>query len=557
MKKILSLMLVAMLLLTTAVWAETEENASRIDFSLEYNSKNTVTVPAGTEIQVDLVLKNEESYKVFTLADEIEFDETFFDYIGEITAMTDKVSAERQSYTTDGLDVIKVMGSYTTAKTYGTAQHLVSFKLRVKAGATGFGVVKSDPDTVMVCGNSNYATKNTDLTIIIGDGTVEQRVLSFDTNGGNAIAALVKEKGETVNLSAYTPVRDGYTFDGWYTDNDTFLNKVTSIVLDDNTTVYAKWTKIPTGGGGGGGGFAVPEYTLTFETNGGTPIDTVSKTKNTTVDLSQYNTQKEGFRFDGWYTDKALTQRVTEITMTANLSVYAKWSTDNSDNISDSSGHKPSIFTDKHDAYIVGREGGFFYPDDDLTRAETAEILYRLLTDDIRTGAQTTENKFEDVPADEWFNTSVSTLANLGIINGRTAELFAPNEPITRAEFTAMLVRVSDLTYSGEDMFADISNHWANAYINNAASANWVNGENGFFRPDDKITRAEAVTLLNRVLNRLPESEADLLDDMTTPPDNNDKTAWYYLAVQEAVNGHIYQMKADGIHETWTELLTD
>ncbi len=318
--------------------------------------------------------------------------------------------------------------------------------------------------------------------------------------------------------------------------------------------IYTYLLKSESSSGGGGGGGTVT-YKLTFEANGGTSVDAVSRARNTVVDLSGYTTTKSGYDFDGWYTDKELTKRAAEIKMTENTTVYAKWIENESGSTAKPS-YRPDIFTKEHYAYIVGRDGGYFCPDADLTRAEAAEMLYRLLSGEVRTEARTTENGFADVNESDWFNVSVSTLAGLGAIRGRTSEIFAPNEKITRAEFATIMVRISDMEirYDGEDLFADIATHWAREYINRAASVDWVIGYDGYFRPDYSITRAEVVTLINRVLKRQPEGKTDLLHNMLTPPDNTDENVWYYLAVQEAVNNHDYELKEDGVHEKWTSL---
>lgn len=379
----------------------------------------------------------------------------------------------------------------------------------------------------------------------------QKYTLTFNTNGGSEIKSVTEKENSEIDLSKYTPSKSGYNFKGWYSDAS-LTKKITSITLDSDKTVYAKWEKISSGNGSGNSG--VTKYTLTFETNGGTSVEAVSKVKNTTVDLSKYTTSKDGYSFDGWYTDKELTNKVTEIKITENMIVYAKWTDGENNNNTPKPNYKPDIFSDEHYSYIVGREGGYFCPNAYLTRAESAEMLYRLLDNEVRTEAQTTKNVFTDVSENDWFNVSVSTLANLGVINGRTPDTFAPNEKITRAEFTTMMIRLSEISYDGEDLFTDIATHWAREYINSAASVEWVNGYDGYFRPDDSITRAEVVTLINRVLNRQPESKNDLLDNMITPPDNTDESAWYYLAVQEAVNSHNYELKSDGVHEKWTSL---
>ncbi len=381
---------------------------------------------------------------------------------------------------------------------------------------------------------------------------VEQYTLTFNTNGGNAISSITADKNTVINLSGYTPTRSGYTFEGWYKESG-LTNKVTSVTLTANMTVYAKWEKTGGSNPAPGGGVSVTKYTLSFETNGGTAISAVSKVRNTTVDLSKYITRRDGYSFDGWYTDKELTQKVTEVKMTKNIVLYAKW-VEGDNGYVDDPNYKPDIMTDEHYAYIVGRNGGYVYPNANITRAEAATIFFRLLNEDVRNEAMTKQNVFSDVNEGDWFNTAISTLANLEILNGRTATTFAPNAPITRAELTTIVARLSEASYSGADLFTDISGHWARGYINTAASINWVNGNNGLFRPNDNMTRAEVMTLINRALNRLPETKDDLLGNMFTAPDNTDTTAWYYIAIQEATNSHAYEVKADGKHEKWISL---
>ena len=157
--------------------------------------------------------------------------------------------------------------------------------------------------------------------------------------------------------------------------------------------------------------------------------------------------------------------------------------------------------------------------------------------------------------APSWYNTAVSTLAGMGILNGRTSASFAPGQPITRGEFAAVAARFSGESYSGGDLFPDIKTHWAKESINLAASLGWVGGlQDGTFAPESSITRAEAVTLVNRMLLRLPAGKESLLPEMRTWPDNADENQWYYLAVQEASNSHNYQLDGDGVHENWTSL---
>lgn len=214
---------------------------------------------------------------------------------------------------------------------------------------------------------------------------------------------------------------------------------------------------------------------------------------------------------------------------------------------------EPELERGDHYAYIFGYEDDTIRPDNDITRAEVATIFYRLLTDASRDEYRTTDNDFTDVSADAWYNETVSTLANAGVLAGYEDGSFRPNAPITRAEYAAIATRFDDLA-AGTSSFNDISGHWAEAAINAAYSAGWVGGyEDGTFRPDQNITRAEAMALINRVLERAVDSDG-MLDDMQGWVDCH-PDAWYYADVQEATNSHDYEREEGEKYETWTELL--
>ena len=217
----------------------------------------------------------------------------------------------------------------------------------------------------------------------------------------------------------------------------------------------------------------------------------------------------------------------------------------------------PELNTEDHYAYIVGYEDGTVRPENNITRAEVATIFFRLLTDESRDEFWSQTNPYSDVSADDWYNNAVSTLTNAGILDGYEDGTFRPNGNITRAEFATITSRFFDATYEGEDLFPDIDGHWAKDYINESANAGIVNGyEDGTFRPQKLITRAEAMTMVNRTIDRHPDAE-HLLDDMIVWPDNLE-TAWYYEQVQEATNSHTYTMHTDAEknpYEIWSELL--
>ena len=211
---------------------------------------------------------------------------------------------------------------------------------------------------------------------------------------------------------------------------------------------------------------------------------------------------------------------------------------------------------DEHFAYVIGYKDGNVRPYGLISRAETTTIFFRLLKDSVRDGNLLTSNTFTDVADDYWANTAISTMTGLGIVQGRTATTFDPKAPITRAQFAAICARFDDGKTKENQSFTDIKGHWAEQYIVRAAELGWIKGfEDGSFRPDAYITRAQAMTMINRVLNRIPEENSDLRSGMNVWPDCNPGD-WFYLAVQEATNSHDYKHKA-GNYEKWTSMNKD
>ena len=211
--------------------------------------------------------------------------------------------------------------------------------------------------------------------------------------------------------------------------------------------------------------------------------------------------------------------------------------------------------TTDHFAYIVGYGNGEVRPQNNITRAEVATIFFRLLTDDVRDENLTKTNRYSDVAATSWYNTAVSTLSSMGIITGYPDGTFRPDAAITRAEFAAIAARFDNDGDKTAAKFSDIATHWAKDEISIAYNNGWITGyPDGTFGPQRDITRAETMTLVNRVLNRQPETEDDLLPNMTVWTDNANPKAWYYLAVQEATNSHYYKFKTNSKYEQWTAL---
>ena len=208
-----------------------------------------------------------------------------------------------------------------------------------------------------------------------------------------------------------------------------------------------------------------------------------------------------------------------------------------------------------HYAYVVGYPDGMVYPQKNITRAEVATIFFRLLEDETREANMTKSNGYNDMKDGAWYTCAVSTLSKMGIIKGYEDGSFKPDASISRAEFAAIAARFDPDGDKTPATFSDVSSHWAKDEISIAANHGWIKGyEDGSFKPDQKITRAETMTLVNRVLKRLPETKDDLHKDMKTWPDNQNESAWFYLAVQEATNSHYQKLKKDGIHETWESM---
>lgn len=456
-------------------------------------------------------------------------------------------------------------------------------------------------------------------------------IVTFDANGGawssgETIETMhyVKIQTDTEKVAAEsTPVRNGYTFLGWYTAADGGVRANFEDTVYGPKTLYAHWAKnaavtfrivngtwsggaaedktvtvvlypqadgtasgtldasyvpqimLPAPGyeniaggweqtpntdpngitgdvtyvyrfgstGGGSSSGHSTRYTLHYESNGGTAYKDERCSSGTKVTLDKTPT-RESYTFTGWYADKALTQKITSVTMNSDKTVYAGW---------EATGVPDKLNGDDHFAYVIGYPDGKVHPEGNISRAETATIFFRLLKSDIRDGNLTADNGFSDVSDGQWHNKAISTMAKLGIVKGRRADRFDPDASITRAEFAAICARFSTRPVENSGSFSDISGHWAENEIERAAAFGWISGyPDGTFHPDARITRAEAMTMINRVLCRMPQSESDLLDSMVTWPDNK-PSDWHYLAVQEATNSHDFDRQGE-VGESWTKL---
>lgn len=294
-------------------------------------------------------------------------------------------------------------------------------------------------------------------------------------------------------------------------------------------------------------------HTLTFDTMGGSKIAPETVRHGLTV-AKPKDPVNGGYIFDGWYTDKTFRHRYDFSTpLTEDITIYAKWFLIVLPGVTVKK-NTPKLNTADHFAYVQGYPDGTVKPAGNITRAETAAILFRLMDDASRKTYYSTKSGFRDVASGSWYNTYVATLNNAGVITDSSNGYFRPNEAITRAELAAMLAKFSETT-GAANYFNDVSaSYWAANAIAICAKLGWITGyPDGTFRPDKNVTRAELMAMINRATGRAPKSADAFLPGMKTWIDNtSDK--WYYLDVQEATNSHSYTVKGS---ETWTALTSD
>ena len=485
----------------------------------------------------------------------------------------------------------------------------------------------------------------------------EEFTITFDAAGGTTPASQTTVDGKLTSLP--TSTRDGYDFLGWYTAGGDRVT--TDTVFTADTTLYARWAEQagpgdddkppyippqPTGPNTGNSegwddiqeeiGQAQPGDTITIDMNGETevpaemfeevagkdvtveldlgggitwtvngqdvPTDTSLSDLDLGVDLGTngisadvintvtgaYGTVQMTLAHDGAFgftltltaplgrenagywanlyhydeeaealTFETSAQIADDGSVALRMSHASQYAIVIDDKNHGENAGQPTLNTQDHDAYLLGYEDGTVRPEGSITRAEVATIFFRLLTDESRDKFWSQTNDYTDVPADAWYNSAVSTLSNAGILDGYEDGTFRPDGNITRAEFATITARFLEASYDGGNCFPDIDGHWAAEYINEAANAGIVDGyEDGTFRPQQNITRAEAVTMVNRTVDRHPDAD-HLLDNMVTWPDNPE-SAWYYAQIQEATNAHAYTMhtdQEDAPYEIWTELL--
>lgn len=408
--------------------------------------------------------------------------------------------------------------------------------------------------------------------------------VTYDANGGSGTmtdknSPYAYGAAATVLTNGFT--RSRYTFTGWNTQADgkgTSCKAGDSIDVTGNIVLYAQWSKNSSRDDDDDKYFFAIQKVDAQDghaLNGAKfklyQLDKNDRIVNRRVVETRQQSSKNGIAlfgvedknsYDGiWYYAEVSApegyvldnteHKIKATDFFDSLSTAVKYA----DTVRNYRGTTPDLLNDSnHFAYVIGYMDGNVRPYGLISRAETTTIFFRLLKDSVRDGNLLTSNTYTDVADDYWANTAISTMTGLGIVQGRSADTFDPKAPITRAQFAAICARFDTGKSSGTQSFTDIKGHWAEKYIERAAELGWIKGfEDGTFRPDTYITRAQAMTMINRVLNRIPEEESDLLPGMNVWPDCNPGD-WFYLAVQEATNSHDFEHKA-GNYETWTKLM--
>lgn len=456
-------------------------------------------------------------------------------YTGASTAKPIQIHSEDK--TVEGTEIGTQLVRYTTDAGGDTAA--------AKADADGIFVPSWKMPKGLVIGQSKAAGKMDWMTYVPSIKIQYQWVSTDNPSDVTPPADDYIRTGTAYTAKAQEATHENYTFAGWFTDAACTLSYTDGTVLNTDTILCGKWDKIatPPSSGGGGGSHGTKYYILHYESNGGTKYEDEKYKKNTVVILDKIP-KRVGYTFTGWYADQELTDKITKIKMTSDKTVYAGWK---------ATDVPETLNSDNHFAYIVGYEDGTVRPNANISRAEVAAIFFRLLKDDVRDDNLTANSVFTDVAFGKWYNKSISTMAKIGIVKGRTADTFVPNAPITRAEFAAICSRFDRSNVEVQSNFNDISGHWAENEIRRAASLGWIQGyTDGSFKPNQNITRAEAASMINRMLHRLPETVDDLLDGMIQWPDNQ-PSDWYYINMQEATNSHDFKQKGE-INEHWTKL---
>ena len=338
-------------------------------------------------------------------------------------------------------------------------------------------------------------------------------IVTFDGNGGTpSVGSMTTTDRKLTSLPSAS--RSGsYSFYGWYTEKSGGTKITTDTVFHANATVYAHWTY--TGGGGGGYNPPVTYYTLRFETGGGSDIPSVQGTYNTYIDLTKYVPTWRGHAFIGWYSERSLTNKVSGVYLTKDMTVYAGWRVDENPgtdvnpftDISEKDWFYGDVMFVYENGLMLGTSKTLFSPHGTVMRGMMATILWRMEGSPVPKG----KNSFTDVEAGKWYADAITWTAENGIFAGYGKDKFGPDDPITREQLAAIFYRYADykgydLTVKGDlDKFkdADKITDYAKTAMQWAVGSGLVKGKSGnLLDPQGTATRAEIAAMLHRFIEK-------------------------------------------------------
>lgn len=541
-------------------------------------SDNSKTVHAGDDFGDDFTMPNQD----LTLTAQWEFTPNTYKVAYDLNNGTGDTPAGHDSYTYPEIEGKAGVDTSKSGIPFGASVQLKDFpgtaptgKYFAGWGLTADGPVAYEPGQNVSNASLHITANDTTVTLYAIYADVKDITVEFQGNDPQWGAVTTRSGSFTVkesvaggDVTSTAKPSPGCHFVEWIKDGkQVSTDPALTISADQFTTEQADQTFVYVAH------FEPNRFTVHYEANGGEgTMEDLTYTHGQDQSLTKCGFTRAGYDFLGWATaadGNVVYHDQQSLSITQDTTLYAVWKQQPNQGGSGGGHHnsgsggtqeKPDEtppttlnYTD-HYAYIVGYEDGTIRPNGHITRAEAATVFFRLLTDEARDANLTDRSPYPDVSAGAWYNKAIATLSRMGILSGYEDGSFRPNATVTRAEFAAMAARFDTEAKPVDTPFTDLTGCWAADEIAKAYGKGWVNGYgDNTFRPNGPITRAEAVTLINRVLRRLPETDKDLLPDERTWPDNPE-TFWGYLALQEASNSHLYDRKSDG-YETQTKIL--
>ena len=536
-------------------------------FTVTINNADKMTIPDYMKNAANLVGFNDETKNIFK-EESRTCDDTSMTIVISVAGPEDKgyvTKAELEENLSSYLADLTLSCDGVSVSDFGDYQ--------IKGSITGYTNIGDDPATTEdeSIAKITYNAVQLEETPVVDNGELSATVsVTKRSSGGGSLGGNVpstpsfnitvetdgtiidRQSGrEPITYNPYdldVPSKDNNLFGGWY--NKTEEKAIEGSQSYSKTTeIEATW--IPTG-----------NLDISFVLDG-TQADVNSKKENsvnvspdsikvdengTTITVSDIDiVLPQGMKFDGWFLDSGCTTPAdASMVVTEDTVLYGKTSKIDAPVVLD---------TENHYAYIIGYPDGTVKPQQNISREEVATIFFRLLTEDVRNEITKTSNDFTDVNIERWSNTAISTMEGYGLVTGYEDGSFRPAADITRAEFVAMAARFYEVSDEASSSFSDCSGHWAEKYIASASEKGWITGyEDNTFRPDQYITRAEAMTIVNNMLQRQVNAEGIHADAVQWTDNTSD--AWYYYEVLEATNSHKCEERAENeLNEKWTECI--